>query len=113
LTFRAQGMRAWLFQRLSAVYLGIYLLLIIAAWFCFDRLSFSEWRALIATPYINISLAILFIALLLHAWVGVRDVLVDYASHAGVRFVILVAVAFSLLAMGIWVLNILVSVVQP
>ena len=92
--------------------MAFYLVVILVAWLCQDRLSFSEWRALIATPYINISLGLFFIALLLHTWVGVRDVLVDYASNAVVRFVILVAVAFSLLAMGIWGLNILISVVS-
>ena len=112
MTFRAQGMRAWLLQRLSAIYLAAYFVVCLVVWFCTDPLSYSEWRQFVAHPVINVSIGLFFAALLIHAWVGIRDVLVDYVSHAGIRVVILLAIAFSLIALGFWVLLILVSVVK-
>ena len=40
-------------------------------------------------------------------WVGLRDVLLDYGRPAGLRRVLLAAVAFGLLGLGIWLLWIL------
>jgi succinate dehydrogenase / fumarate reductase membrane anchor subunit len=48
-----------------------------------------------------------FAALLGHMWVGMRDVLLDYARPAALRQVLLFAAAFGLLGLGIWLLWIL------
>jgi succinate dehydrogenase / fumarate reductase membrane anchor subunit len=40
-------------------------------------------------------------------WVGLRDVLLDYARPAARRHVLLAAVAFVLFGLGIWLLWIL------
>jgi len=48
-----------------------------------------------------------FAALLGHMWVGLRDVLLDYAKPASLRHSLLAAVALGLLGLGIWLLSIL------
>ena len=40
-------------------------------------------------------------------WVGLRDVLLDYAKPAGLRHGLLAAVALGLLGLGVWLLAIL------
>ncbi len=105
-------MRAWLIQRLSAVYLSLFLLYVLFWWLTTDRLSYTEWRQLIGQPFMAVALGLFFSALLVHAWVGMRDVLVDYIPHIGLRFFILIGVALFLLALGIWVALILVAVVM-
>lgn len=113
MTFRAQGMRAWLLQRLSAVYLALWLLTAGAIWLWHGAWDYAGWRALLGHPVVNISLALFFLSILIHAWVGMRDVLVDYVPRMGLRFVILIGMAAYLLAMGIWAALILLSVAQP
>jgi len=111
-TFRAQGMRAWLLQRLSAVYLALWLTAAGLSWLWHGAWDYAAWRNLLAQPVINISLALFFIAILIHAWVGIRDVLVDYVPRMSLRFVLLVVIATYLLAMGIWAALVLISVVR-
>lgn len=111
MTFRAQGMRAWLLQRLSAFYLAIVLLAALIWWFTTDSISYEGWRQLIGHPFIAVILALFFLALLFHAWVGIRDVMVDYIPHIGVRLVLLLSIAGILLAMAMWTTFILLSVV--
>ena len=107
MSWRAQGSRAWLMQRISAVYLlvyivifGLYLLLNVPA-------SYSAWREWMGLPFIAVATSGFFVMLLLHAWVGLRDVVMDYVHPPVMRFILLTSVALGLFAMGLWVLRIL------
>lgn len=69
--------------------------------------GYPQWRAWVAKPGITLALSVFFVALLAHMWVGLRDVLLDYAKPVGLRNGLLAAVALGLLGVGIWVLSIL------
>jgi succinate dehydrogenase / fumarate reductase membrane anchor subunit len=54
---------------------------------------------------------LLFIPLLLaHAWVGIRDVLIDYVKPIAVRIGLLALFALLFLASGLWALQALILV---
>jgi len=55
----------------------------------------------------SIATGAFFAALLAHAWVGVRDVLIDYVHAMAIRAALLGLVGLSLTAMGVWVVRIL------
>lgn len=113
MTFRAQGMRAWLLQRLSAAYLAAFLIAVLIWYFSTGSYTYTQWRELVGHPLVNVALALCFMALLVHAWVGMRDVLVDYVPAMGVRFFILIGVAATLVALGVWMALLLISVFSP
>ena len=69
--------------------------------------EFSRWHAWVARPCVSAALLVFFAALLGHMWVGLRDVLLDYAKPAGLRRGVLAAVALGLLGLGSWLLTIL------
>lgn len=98
----ASGLRAWVVQRATAVYLGIfgtYLLL----HFVFDRpTSHAELQGWVAHPVVALGLLLFIPALLLHAWVGIRDVLMDYAKPVAIRVAALWLVAIIFIASGLW-----------
>ena len=48
------------------------------------------------------------LSLLFHAWVGARDIILDYVKPFAFRMVKLTSLALYLIAMGIWAFNILV-----
>ena len=58
------------------------------------------------------AVVLFFGSLLIHAWIGMRDVLIDYVPIMSLRLVILLGIAVFLIAMGIWVAFILISVVK-
>jgi succinate dehydrogenase / fumarate reductase membrane anchor subunit len=70
--------------------------------------SYSEWRTWVARPLVTAALSVFFVALLSHMWVGLRDVLLDYARPAALRHGLLVLVGVGLLGTAAWVLLILV-----
>jgi succinate dehydrogenase / fumarate reductase membrane anchor subunit len=51
---------------------------------------------------------VLFVlAVLLHAWVGVRNIFMDYIKSTGLRLMLYVLVILALVAYGVWVIQIL------
>ena len=112
MTFRASGMRAWLLQRLSSVYMVVFIVAVLLWYAMSDSISYTEWRDLLADPVITVAVALFFSSLLIHAWIGMRDVLIDYMPIMGMRLIMLLGIAVFLIAMGIWVAFILISVVK-
>lgn len=104
------GLRAWLAQRLSAVYLAFFASYLIGHFIFFSPLTYNEWLAWLHSPVITLGGGLFFIALLLHAWIGVRDVILDYA-HCCVllRLILLAGLGGGLLACGLWATRILLG----
>ena len=112
MTFRASGMRAWLLQRLSSVYMVVFIVAVLLWYAMSDAITYAAWRDFLANPVIAVAVALFFSSLLIHAWIGMRDVLIDYMPIMGLRLIILLGIAVFLVAMGIWVAFILISVVK-
>jgi succinate dehydrogenase / fumarate reductase membrane anchor subunit len=107
MSWRATGFRAWMFQRLTAIYMALFLV-----WFLFSVSinspdSYQEWKDWIGCTTIATAMSIFFLSLLLHAWVGMRDVFIDYVHSFALRFTVLTLLALSLIYMGLWVLSVL------
>lgn len=104
---RAHGLRAWLLQRFSAVYL---LLFIVYLFIHFNRappVDFAHWQGWFAAPLVNLATGLFILSLLVHAWVGIRDVIMDYVTHTGLRVTLLATVALTLAGCGLWSLRVL------
>lgn len=112
MSFRAQGMRTWLLQRLSAVYIAVYTLSLLFWLLSHLPVSYTSWTGLFSHPPILIASMIFYAAVFVHAWVGVRDILVDYINPVSIRFILLTALAFFLLVMSLWVLIIVIGLVK-
>ena len=104
---RLTGLKAWWVQRVSAVYLLLFVLFLLYSFALQPLQAFPRWHAWMARPGTSVAFLVFFAALLGHIWVGLRDVLLDYARPAGVRRLLLAVVAFGLLGLGIWLLWIL------
>jgi succinate dehydrogenase / fumarate reductase membrane anchor subunit len=112
MSFQAQGMRAWLLQRLTAIYIAVYSLSLIVWIVASFPIDYSSWNALFSSSIILVATVIFYISLFIHAWVGMRDILVDYAKPSSVRFVLLMALALFLIVMTSWLLLIVISLVK-
>ena len=112
MSLHAQGMRTWLLQRLTAVYIAVYALVLIAWLTTGSPVSYSGWLGLFTHPLVLIATIIFYFSVLIHAWVGMRDILVDYAKPSSVRFMLLTGLAFVLIAMATWLLLIVISLVK-
>ena len=101
------GLRAWILQRVSAVYLGAFVVYLLIRFAVAATGDYAAWRAWVAQPHVTVLGATFFIMLLAHAWVGARDVVLDYAKNLVLRVTLLVALALALLLCAVWVGRIL------
>ncbi len=106
---RFTGLGAWWVQRASAVTLLLLLLFLLVSMAVHPLVGYQQWRAWVSQPGITLAFLLSFAALLSHLWVGLRDVLLDYAKPAGLRNALLALVATGLLGLGAWVLAILLG----
>jgi succinate dehydrogenase / fumarate reductase membrane anchor subunit len=101
---RLTGLRAWSVQRVNALCLLLFVFFVLL-FLCFDPIrGYSQWKASLARPEATGALLAFVAALIAHMWVGLRDVLLDYARPAGLRGGLLLVVALGLFGLGAWML---------
>ena len=103
------GQRAFVVQRLTALVLLAYVAGGLLRLALGAPVRLEHWRSWTAQPSGAALIGLLAAALLLHAWVGVRDVLLDYVPSLGLRLALLAAAAIGLAFLGLWTGVILVS----
>lgn len=100
-------------QRISALYLALYLIGV-SGWFWLHPVTgFAGWRAWFGHPATTITSAGFLLALLMHAWIGLRDVILDYVHYLGLRLLLLTLIAFLLIGCGFWGMRILILAGGP
>ena len=104
------GLRDWLGQRVSAVVLGVYAIGLLAYVVLADRLDYERWAALFAAPWMKVATLLVLAALFYHAWVGMRDLWMDYVKPVGVRLTLQVLTVLYLLGCAVWSVQVLWSV---
>jgi succinate dehydrogenase / fumarate reductase membrane anchor subunit len=105
---KASGLRAWVLQRATAVYLLLFFPYLIAKLASDPPADHATWVAWLGETGVSIALLLFVAALLLHAWVGIRDAVIDYIHPIGARITVLTLLAFALIACGLWALKLLV-----
>jgi len=106
-SWRAGGVRPWVIQRLSAVYMVLVISLFCLTMAFSSFSGYSEWQSWFAMPFWNSLVIIFWLALFAHAWIGIRDVIMDYISVDGLRFSFLALLGFYLIAMTVWMIKIM------
>lgn len=106
---RYDSLRAWMLQRISAVYLGGFVVAMAICFLLNPASDFSAWREFASQPFVVVTTAGFVLALLVHGWVGLRDVILDYVHPLGTRVVILTLVAFYLIGNGFWAIRVLIQ----
>jgi succinate dehydrogenase / fumarate reductase membrane anchor subunit len=101
------GLRDWLMQRITAVLMVLYCLSIAAYLLMQPQLDYAVWTGLFSSQVVRTFTLLFMLSLFYHAWVGIRDIVMDYVKSAGVRFVIHVLVILALLLYAIWSVEIL------
>ena len=102
------GLVLWMLQRVSAIYLAIFILCFVAWLYLSPPADYQAWRAWLAQPLVSVTFAGFILALLVHGWVGMRNVVLDYVHPLAVRLVMLTLIGFLLVGCGYWALRILI-----
>jgi succinate dehydrogenase / fumarate reductase membrane anchor subunit len=100
------GLKDWLAQRVTAVYMALFTLAMAPALlFCVD--GYEHWRALMAHGVVRFFSVLFVLCLCYHAWVGVRDIWMDYVKSTAVRLTLHILTALVLAGNAVWAVQIL------
>lgn len=105
----ASGLHAWLAQRISALYMAFFLFYFLGALAFCQPDSYQAWRDWFASTPMQLATAGFFIALFWHAWVGIRDVFIDYIKPFAIRIGLLVLLAMTMMLLMLWVIKIFLA----
>jgi succinate dehydrogenase / fumarate reductase membrane anchor subunit len=96
------GLKDWLIQRVTALYLMVYSIYLFFFLFCHPHLSYESWAALFHCTTFKIATIVALFAVLMHAWVGLWTVTTDYIKCTAQRITVQLVVLAWLLAQLIW-----------
>ena len=101
------GMRDWLAQRVTAVLMTLFTLVVLLQLLWPGELGYERWAGIFAAQWMKVLTFAVIVALVWHAWVGVRDVLMDYVKPVGVRLAAQIFAIVWLVACAGWAIQVL------
>jgi succinate dehydrogenase / fumarate reductase membrane anchor subunit len=108
------GTRDFIVQRSTAVLMAVYTLALVLYAVFVPSLDFESWRAFFSftvgtLPVGQLLATLAFLSIAWHAWIGVRDIWMDYAHPDGLRLVLQVLTILWLVAAVVFFAKILWS----
>ena len=107
------GWREWLAQRITAVIMAVFSVVIFGFFLVKGSVGYADWRELFDSQLFRILALLFLLSLYYHAWIGIRDVLMDYVKPLAIRLSLQVLVVLALLGFTIWSIAILWAPVVP
>ena len=101
------GLKDWLIQRITALIMALYTLLWLAIALYQGGVDYPLWQALFANGAFRVATVLFWLALLWHAWVGMRDVWMDYVKPTALRLTLETLTALVLLGYAVWLIDLL------
>ena len=104
------GVKDWLAQRVTAIVMAVFTVVLLVSFLTGQNFTYEGWAGLFARQWFKLFALVTFLGLFYHAWVGIRDIWMDYVKNAGVRLILMLATIFWLVACAAWTVQILWSV---
>ena len=79
------GLRDWLAQRVTAVLMALFTVVLLVQVLLPGELGYDKWAGIFAAQWMKFLTFTVIVALAYHAWVGVRDIWMDYIKPVGLR----------------------------
>ena len=101
------GLRDWLAQRITAVIMAVYSVIVVVALMGGAPITYRVWMDLFSQGWMRVATLLFMASLAWHAWVGVRDILMDYIKPDGLRLALQVMTLLTIAAYLGWTIQIL------
>lgn len=104
------GLRDWLAQRVTAIVMVVYTAVLLISFLTGNNFTYEGWAGLFAQQWFKLFSAVTFFGMFFHAWVGMRDIWMDYVKPVGLRLALQVATMLWLIGCAFYTVQILWSV---
>ncbi|WP_428508168.1 succinate dehydrogenase, hydrophobic membrane anchor protein [Roseateles sp.] len=101
------GLRDWLAQRVTAILMALFTVVLLVQFLMPGELGYDRWAGIFAQQWMKALTFVVIISLAYHAWVGVRDIWMDYVKSVAVRLTLQVVTLVWLVACAGWAIQVL------
>jgi succinate dehydrogenase / fumarate reductase membrane anchor subunit len=101
------GLMDWLAQRITGLVMATFTLIMAFGLLQGAGASYESWRAFMSADLMRFVSFLFIVSLCWHAWVGVRDIWMDYVQPAGIKLTLHVLTLLALIGYAGWATQII------
>jgi len=101
------GLRDWLAQRVTAVLMALFTVVLLVQVLMPGELGYDRWAGIFSHQWMRVLTFVVILSLTYHAWVGMRDIWMDYIKPVGIRLGLQVFILVWLLGCTGWAIQVL------
>ena len=101
------GLRDWLSQRATAILMALFTAVVIVQVLLPGEMGYDKWAGIFSPQWMRALTFVVIVAMLIHVWVGMRDVWMDYVKPVGIRLGLQLFTLAWLVACAGWAIQVL------
>ena len=101
------GFRDWLAQRVTAVLMALFTIVLLLQVLLGGPMGYDKWAGIFAAQWMKVFTFVVIVSLLYHAWVGMRDIWMDYIKPVGLKLALQVFTIVWLVGCAGWAIQVL------
>ena len=101
------GFRDWLSQRVTGALMALFTIVLLAQVLVGPKLGYDRWASIFSAQWMKVLTFVVIVSLAWHAWVGVRDIWMDYVKSVAVRLTLQVLTLVWLVGCAGWAVQVL------
>ena len=102
------GLRDWLAQRVTGALMALFTAaILVQVLFSRGEIGYDLWAGIFSQQWMKFLTFALIISLCWHAWVGVRDIWMDYVKPVWLRLSLQVLTVLALIWWAVWSIELL------
>ena len=101
------GLKEWLIQRMTAVIMVVFIIILLGDYLLNGGPNYTAWASLFSNQFMKLLTLLALLSLFYHAWVGMRDIWMDYIQPAGIKLALHVLTLLALIGYAGWAVQII------
>jgi len=101
------GARDWLAQRITAALIALFTFVLLVQLLAPGPLGYDRWAGIFSAQWMKVLTFVVIVSLAWHAWIGIRDIWMDYVKPAAVRLTLQVLSIVWLVGCAGWAVQVL------
>ena len=100
--FGRNGVHDFILVRATAIVLTLYILYMVGFFALSGELTFEAWTGFFSTAFTKVFTLLALLSILIHAWIGMWQVLTDYVKPVAIRLGLQLVIVVALLVYVIY-----------
>jgi succinate dehydrogenase / fumarate reductase membrane anchor subunit len=101
------GTRDWVVQRVTAALMVLFTVVLLAQLLAPGALGYDRWAGIFSAQWMKVLTFVVIVSIAWHAWVGMRDIWMDYVKPAGIRLALQVLSIVWLVGCAGWAVQVI------